>query len=59
MDLNEAALKLAKIEIVKSQIEHLQLEVRNCIDNSWERYAQDCNEKAQELIRLLNINSIF
>ena len=58
MDLNEAALKLAKIEIVKSQIEHLQQQAAagEYADSS---YAEDCNEKAQELIRMLNINSLF
>lgn len=56
MDINEAALKLAKIEIVKSQIEHLQKEASENTDVS---YCVDCNKKAQELIQLLNINSLF
>lgn len=59
MDLNEAALKLAKIEIVKKQIEHLSSEAANCTDTDWQPYAKDCNEKAQELIRMLNLNSLF
>ena len=56
MDINEAALKLAKIEIVKTQIAHLQSEAQN--SDSVE-YCTDCNEKAQELIQILNLNSIF
>lgn len=56
MDINEAALKLAKIEIVKTQIEHLQKECRTSIDIP---YSEDCNAKIQELIHLLNVNSLF
>lgn len=58
MDINEAALKLAKIEIIKSQIEHLQQQASSG-EYSDSSYAEDCNEKAQELIRLLNVNSLF
>jgi len=53
MDINEAALKLAKIEIIKSQIEHLQEEAKN----GGATYARDCHEKAQELIAMLNANA--
>lgn len=57
MDLNEAALKLAKIEIIKSQIEHLQREA--ALPSVGFDYAIDCHQKAQELIALLNVNSLF
>lgn len=59
MDINEAALKLAKIEIIKAQVEHLQSQAAACHSLEWEGYCIDCNEKAQELIRMLNVNSLF
>lgn len=67
MDINEAALKLKKIEVIEvieSQVDHLQREADGATSSSkpnkdeW-AYATDCNEKAQELIRMLNINSLF
>ena len=57
MDINEAALQLAKIQILKSQVEHLQREAKDT--QNWEAYATDCNAKAQELIKMLEINSLF
>lgn len=56
MDINEAALKLAKIEIIKDHLKFLRLEV---MDTDNVTYSTDCNEKAQELIRMLNVNSLF
>lgn len=56
LDLNEAELKLKKIEIIESQIKHLQREASQC--GSVE-YSEACHEKAQELIRMLNLNSLF
>lgn len=58
MDINEAALKLVKIEIIRSQVEHLQREAaRNDFADS--SYSEDCNEKAQALIEMLNVTSLF
>lgn len=62
MDINEAALKLAKIEIIKSQVEHLQNEADSITPTSDPDeldYATHCNNNAQELIRMLNVNSMF
>lgn len=50
MDLNEAALRLKKIEVIESQIEHLNREAA-LSDNV--DYCTDCHEKAQELCKLL------
>lgn len=50
MDINEAALRLKKIEVIEDQIKHLQTEVRNS-DNV--QYCEDCNDKAQELCQTL------
>lgn len=50
MDINEAALKLKKIEIIESQIKHLQEE---CKDTNNIAYAEDCNKKIQELLAQL------
>lgn len=49
MDINEAAIELKKLEIVQEQLKHLQDEAKNSptID-----YAEDCNARAQELIKL-------
>ena len=55
MDIN--ALKLAKIQIIKSQVEYLQREAKDM--QHWEEYATYCDAKAQELIKMLEINSIL
>lgn len=49
MDINEAALRLKKIEVIEGQIRHLQNEARN----GSEPYAEDCNAKAQQLCQTL------
>ncbi len=59
MDINEAALKLKKIEVIEMQIIHLRSEASGCLDRAWQEYAKDCNEKAQELCRMLELNSFF
>lgn len=58
MDINQAALELKKIEIIEKQIEHLQKEAardRGSYEIYEDRYDIDCNSKAQELIKLLNL----
>lgn len=50
MDINEAALRLKKIEIIEDQIKHLQAEARAADDIV---YSEDCNAKAQELCQTL------
>lgn len=47
MDLNEAAIKIKELEVIQSQINHLQSEARKTIDVD---YATDCNDNAQELL---------
>lgn len=46
MDINEAALELKKLEIIESQITHLQREA----EAGLVEYASECNKLAQELI---------
>lgn len=53
MDINEAALRLKKIEVIQDQIKHLQSEASNAISIEWEDYAKDCNDKAQALCESL------
>jgi len=50
MDINEAALRLKKIEVIEGQIRHLQQEARDCDTTE---YSDQCNEKAQALCLLL------
>jgi len=50
MDINEAALRLKKIEIIEGQLKHLQREAANGGDYD---YAEECNKKAQELCQTL------
>ena len=57
MDLNEAALELKRMEIIEAQIEHLQSEAENGRDQYAVNYAENCNEKAQELIKMLPVFS--
>lgn len=49
MDINEAALRLKKIDVIERQIAHLQFEAAN----GSEEYAEACNAKAQELFLTL------
>lgn len=55
MDINEAALRLKKIEVIQGQIAHLQYEAKK--ESSTELpdydYCIDCNKKAQELCETL------
>jgi len=47
MDINEAALDLKRIEIIQTQIEHLQNEAQESHDYC---YAEICNDSAERLI---------
>jgi hypothetical protein len=49
MDINEAALRLKDMEIVKSQIDHLQSEARLSTEIE---YSNSCHNKAQELLMI-------
>jgi len=51
LDINRAALKLTQLEIIKSQIQHLQDEARNADSVA---YANTCNSNALELIKQLD-----
>ncbi len=50
MDINEAAIKLKKIEVIQNQLAHLQHEAKS--SSSYD-YSDNCNEKAMELIEQL------
>lgn len=53
MDINTAALRLKEIEIIEKQILHLQEEAVNSdLSLKGFEYSKDCNNKAQELIKL-------
>jgi hypothetical protein len=52
MDINMAALELKKIEIIERQISFLNGQAAG---NVSEFYAEECNVKSQELVKLLNI----
>lgn len=50
MDINEAALRLKKIEVIEAQIAHLRREAATATDTE---YCDACNTKAQELCLML------
>jgi len=55
MDINEAALRLKKIEVIQSQIAHLQSEASaaDITDGVQMAYANNCNTLAHDLCLLL------